>query len=205
MAARAFPFLCDTTVHKTTVVLRSLILISRPRWGWKSDPQDSSEGRRCPSKRNRPPLPSRFLSAPFPPRFLYSSPLFSSSAPRNEFSNDASNRRSCTCIYIFQKRKINNLIFIIYVYTYGDLIFREQYRKNISRYIKRNFIYLILRKKESKGGFSMKKIIFVVDEDVDRFLYSFSSGLLLLVFLIWWIIMWSRLEIRSIDSMGMKL
>lgn len=70
------------------------------------------------------------------------------------------------------------------VYTYGDLIFREQYRKNISRYIKRNFIYLILRKKEGKGGFSMKKIIFVVDEDVDRFLYSFSSGLLLLVFLI---------------------
>lgn len=70
------------------------------------------------------------------------------------------------------------------MYTYGDLIFREQYRKNISRYIKRNFIYLILRKKESKGGFLMKKIIFVVDEDVDRFLYSFSSGLLLLVFLI---------------------
>lgn len=69
------------------------------------------------------------------------------------------------------------------MYTYGDLIFREQYRKNISRYIKRNFIYLILRKKEGKGGFSMKKIIFV-DEDVDRFLYSFSSGLLLLVFLI---------------------
>lgn len=70
------------------------------------------------------------------------------------------------------------------MYTYGDLIFREQYNsKNISRYIKRNFIYLILRKKEGKGGFSMKKIIFV-DEDVDRFLYSFSSGLLLLVFLI---------------------
>lgn len=76
------------------------------------------------------------------------------------------------------------------MYTYGDLIFRDQYNsKNISRYIKRNFIYLILRKKEGeleegKGGFSMKKIIFVVDEDVDRFLYSFSSGLLLLVFLI---------------------
>lgn len=71
------------------------------------------------------------------------------------------------------------------MYTYGDLIFREQYNsKNISRYIKRNFIYLILRKKEGKSGFSMKKIIFVVDEDVDRFLYSFSSGLLLLVFLI---------------------
>lgn len=74
------------------------------------------------------------------------------------------------------------------MYTYGDLIFRVQYRENISRYIKRNFIYLILRKKEGeleegKGGFSMKKIIFV-DEDVDRFLYSFSSGLLLLVFLI---------------------
>lgn len=70
------------------------------------------------------------------------------------------------------------------MYTYGDLIFREQYNsKNISRYIKRNFIYLILRKKEGKGGFSMKKIIFV-DEDVDRFLYSFSSGLLLLLFLI---------------------
>lgn len=69
------------------------------------------------------------------------------------------------------------------MYTYGDLIFRDQYNsKNISRYIKRNFIYLILRKKED--GFSMKKIIFVVDEDVDRFLYSFSSGLLLLVFLI---------------------
>lgn len=70
------------------------------------------------------------------------------------------------------------------MYTYGDLIFREQYCKNISRYIKRNFIYLILRKKEGKDGFSMKKIIFVVDEDVDRFLYSFSSGLLYLVFLI---------------------
>lgn len=71
------------------------------------------------------------------------------------------------------------------MYTYGDLIFRNQYNsKNISRYIKRNFIYLILRKKEGKDGFSMKKIIFVVDEDVDRFLYSFSSGLLLLVFLI---------------------
>lgn len=92
-------------------------------------------------------------------------------------------------IYISKTENKQFNIYNICVYTYGDLIFRVQYRENISRYIKRNFIYLILRKKEGeleegKGGFSMKKIIFVVDEDVDRFLYSFSSGLLLLVFLI---------------------